>query len=128
MKLLLDTHVLLWLLREPHKVTVSALEQITTAGQDAAVSIVSLWEIAIKVSLDKLQLPKPYHELFPEAVTASGLSLLPIEPVHLQQVVELPWHHRDPFDRLLIAQAKLEGRTLVTADNQFASYDVPLLW
>jgi PIN domain nuclease of toxin-antitoxin system len=128
MNLLLDTHVLLWLLREPQKLSGAARQEISSAGAGAAVSIVTLWEIAIKVSLNKLQLPKPYHEIFPEYVLQSGLTLLPIEPEHLHSVVGLPWHHRDPFDRILVAQAVTEGRTLVTADSQLAAYGVPLLW
>ena len=128
MKFLLDTHTLLWFLRDPQLLPPKVLEVIEAAGMDAAVSVVSLWEIAIKVSLNKLNLPKPYEELFPHSVPDSGLSLLSIEPSHLVPLSQLPFHHRDPFDRLLIAQAKVEKLTLITCDPEFAAYDVQLLW
>jgi PIN domain nuclease of toxin-antitoxin system len=127
MRLLLDTHVLLWFLREPHKLSPPALAAIASASQ-VGVSIVSLWEIAIKVSLNKLQLPKSYDELFPQSIIDSGLDLLPVDPTHLSHVVGLPWHHRDPFDRLLVAQAKAEGVTLISADASLGQYSVPVLW
>lgn len=128
MKLLLDTHALLWFLREPEKLRPEVVEAIESAGTDAAVSIATLWEIAIKVSLNKLYLPKEYEELFPDAVPDSGLSLLPVESRHLAAVRRLPFHHRDPFDRLLIAQAQVEGLTLVSSDPRFPGYGVALLW
>lgn len=101
---------------------------IEDAGPEAGVSLASLWEIAIKVSQNKLYLPKRFGELFPHSVPDSGLSLLPIEPRHLVAVSKLPFHHRDPFDRLLIAQAQTEGMTVVTCDPAFAPYGIPLLW
>lgn len=128
MKLLLDTHTLLWFLREPEKLPPRTLEEIEAAGRDAAVSVATLWEIAIKVSLNKLYLPKEYEDLFPHAAPESGLSLLSIEPRHLAVVRRLPFHHRDPFDHLLIAQAQADGLTLVSRDPRFPACGVPLLW
>lgn len=128
MKLLLDTHTLLWFLREPQLLPPRVLKAIMAADTEAGVSMTSLWEIAIKAALNKLHLPKPYEELFPQAVTDSGLSLLPIQPDHIAVVSRLPQHHRDPFDRLLIAQAMVEGMTLVSCDEHFPAYGVPLLW
>lgn len=128
MRLLLDTHALLWFLRDPEKLPARVLCEIETAGPRTSVSMASLWEIAIKTSLNKLCLPKPFDELFPQSVPDSGLSLLGIEPRHLNEVSRLPWHHRDPFDRLLIAQAKCDGLTLVSCDPKFASYGVSVLW
>lgn len=128
MRLLLDTHTLLWFLREPDKLPQNTLQQIESSGCDALVSIVSLWEIAIKVSLNKLYLPGEYDELFPDSVTQSGLTLLAIEPSHLAEVRRLPWHHRDPFDRLLIAQGQVEELTMVSSDAIFSSYGIPILW
>lgn len=127
MTLLLDTHVLLWALREPEKLSKVASQELMAADQ-VAVSIVSLWEIAIKVSLQKLHLPKPYHEIFPQFILDSGLDVIAIEASHLAQLVALPWHHRDPFDRLLLAQAQAEGLTFVSADSALAAYGVPVLW
>lgn len=128
MRLLLDTHTLLWFLREPKRLPSKVIEEIESAGEDAAVSVASLWEIAIKVSLNKLHLPKEYEELLPQAVPESGLSLLPIEPRHLAAVRRLPFHHRDPFDRLLVAQAQVEGLALVSRDPRFPPYGIPLIW
>jgi len=128
MRLLLDTHALLWFLREPEKLPPQVLEEIESAGRGAVVSVATLWEIAIKASLKKLYLPKEYDELFPHAVPDSGLSLLGIEPQHINAVSRLAWHHRDPFDRLLIAQAQLEQLTLVSCDPQFSAYGISLLW
>jgi PIN domain nuclease of toxin-antitoxin system len=127
-KYLLDTHVLLWFLREPAKLSSHVLATIESAGTQAAVSVASLWEIAIKTSLNKLSLPKPFDELFPGSVTESGLALLGILPNHIAAVSRLPFHHRDPFDRLLIAQAQTEELTVITADTAFAAYGIPLLW
>ena len=128
MRLLLDTHTLLWFLREPHLLPPRVLAAITAPETEAFVSMASLWEIAIKTSLNKLYLPKPYDDLFPRSVPESGLALLPIEATHLTGLCRLPHHHRDPFDRLLIAQAMAEGMTLVSCDRHFESYGVPLLW
>ncbi len=128
MKYLLDTHTLLWFVREPEKLPPRVLETIEDAGIEAAASMASLWEIAIKVSLDKLNLPKPFDELFPHSVPDSGLSLLSIEPRHLNMVSRLPLYHRDPFDRLLIAQAQADDLILVTLDPKFPAYGVSLLW
>ncbi len=128
MNLLLDTHTLLWFLREPKRLPVNVTEAIESAGRQAFVSMATLWEIAIKVSLDKLSLPGEFEDLFPSSVEASGLSLLSIQPRHLAIVRRLAFHHRDPFDRLLIAQAQAENLTLVSLDAHFAAYDVPVLW
>ena len=128
MRLLLDTHVLLWFLREPEKLPPQTLDAIEEAGAEEGVSLACLWEIAIKVSLNKLHLPKGYEELFPHSVSESGLSLVSIEPRHLAAVSKLPFHHRDPFDRLLIAQALVEGLTVVSGDSAFSAYGVPVLW
>lgn len=128
MKLLLDTHVLIWFLREPHELPPKVLAAIEEAGENAVVSMVSLWEIAIKTSLNKLRIPRPFQELFPHGVTESGMSLLGIEPRHLNALSTMPWHHRDPFDRMLIAQAQVDGFTLVSCDGFFPAYGIPLLW
>jgi PIN domain nuclease of toxin-antitoxin system len=128
MRLLLDTHTFLWFLREPEKLPPDVLDEIEASGSDAMVSVATLWEIAIKTSLKKLYLPKEYDELFPQSVPDSGLSLLAIEPQHISAVSRLPWHHRDPFDRLLIAQTQVEGLTLVSNDPHLPAYGIPLLW
>jgi PIN domain nuclease of toxin-antitoxin system len=99
MRLLLDTHALLWFLREPDKLPPKTLGIIEQSGTEARVSIASLWEIAIKTSLKKLSLPSSYEELFPASVTASGLSLLPIEPAHLHALCFIIAIHSTVIDR-----------------------------
>ena len=128
MRLLLDTHTLLWFLREPEKLPPRVIDKISESGSDAFVSLGTLWEIAIKTTLNKLQLPKEYEELFPSAVSGNGMSLLQIEPRHLATLRRLPLHHRDPFDRLLIAQAISDSLTLVSCDPHFPAYGVHLFW
>ena len=128
MKLLLDTHTMLWFMREPERLPPEVMRVIKTAGKQAFVSTATLWEIAIKVSINKLSLPGEYEDLFPSSAVDSGLSLLPIEPQHLATVRRLEFHHRDPFDRLIIAQAKVENMILVSKDPHFSSYNVKILW
>ena len=87
-----------------------------------------MWEAAIKMALGKLTLTVPYEQLFPKAIEANGFAMLVPDLSHYYSLLKLPLHHRDPFDRLLIAQAQVEGLTLVTCDPEFALYGVPLLW
>lgn len=94
MSLLLDTHTLLWFLREPELLPGKVTEAIESAGKQAFVSMATLWEIAIKISINKLSLPGEFEDLFPSSVEASGLSLLPIEPRHLATVRRLVFHYR----------------------------------
>ncbi len=92
------------------------------------VSHASAWEIAIKTSLQKLRLDIAYDELFPAAVLANGFGFLEPKLSHYQELLSLPFHHRDPFDRLLIAQARMENMTLVSCDREFSAYAVPVIW
>jgi PIN domain nuclease of toxin-antitoxin system len=128
MKFLLDTHTLLRFLREPEILPPGVLETIEQSGKEAGVSLASLWEIAIKVLLNKLHLPKIFSELFPQSIHESGLSLLPVEPRHLEMVSRMAFHHRDPFDRLIIAHAQVDGLTILTCDKAFTAYEVAILW
>ena len=91
-------------------------------------SHVTAWEVAIKVSLSKLKLTVPYDELFPGALLTNGFLTLPLDFRHFRELLTLPFHHCDPFDRLLIAQARAEGLTLVSCDPNFPACGVPLLW
>jgi PIN domain nuclease of toxin-antitoxin system len=128
MTLLLDTHTLLWFLTGDSSLSERARDAIEDSANVAHVSAASLWEVAIKSSLGKLKLPAPYVDIFPRQLDTNGVGLLPITPAHCSVLLTLPFHHRDPFDRLLLAQAKAEGLTLVTDDGQFGAYGVPLLW
>ena len=128
MTLLLDTHALLWFLTNDSSLSVRARDAIEDPANGSHVSAVSLWEVAIKFALGKLKLPAPYAEIFPRQLELNGFALLSITPGHCATLLTLPFHHRDPFDRLLLAQAKAKGMTLVTDDGQFGPYGVPLLW
>ena len=128
MRLLLDTHVLLWWHDQPARLTVTASSAIKDLGNDVFLSVVNGWEIQIKAQLGKLTLPKPLRVIFQEEQATNGFRLLPVTLEHVYALDSFPLHHRDPFDRLLIAQAHQEGLILVTHDPQFSAYSVPLLW
>jgi len=127
MKLLLDTHVWLWTLVSPERIPSGIFAELTEPGNQLFLSAASSWEIAIKYRLRKLPLPEPPIRFVPARLSRDGVIPLPIEHLHALAVTDLPLHHSDPFDRLLIAQARLEGMTLATVDEQFATYDVTLL-
>jgi PIN domain nuclease of toxin-antitoxin system len=124
LRLLLDTHALLALLSSDFPLSADAEAAIERPGATLLVSVVNVWEIAIKQSIGKLTAPGDLLE----RVEEMGAELLPITARHAQATRHLPLHHPDPFDRLLIAQAKLEGCALVSADRAFASYDVQVVW
>lgn len=123
---LLDTHTLLWFLQNDKQLGKTALEIIE--HNDVCVSMASLWEIGIKNSLGKLDLPLPFDEIFPNQLLINDIAILPIELIHLKIVNQLKFHHRDPFDRLIIAQALNNNLTLISKDSKFADYGVNLLW
>jgi PIN domain nuclease of toxin-antitoxin system len=128
MRLLLDTHTLLWFCEGSSSLSISARSAIEDPANQTHVSHVTAWEVAIKVSLGKLSLAIPYQDLFPGALLTNGFAVLPADFRHYNQLLSLPFHHRDPFDRLLIAQALVEGMTLVSSDPHFRAYGVPVLW
>ena len=128
MKLLLDAHALLWFCDGNAALSASARAAIEDPVNEKHVSRVTAWEVAIKVSLGKLKLAVPYDDLFPVAVASNGFQVLPLDFQHFRELLALPFHHRDPFDRLLIAQAVTERMTLVSCEPHFPAYQVPLLW
>jgi len=128
MNLLLDTHALIWFLEDDPQLGRKARSAIGDAENRSFVSDASAWEVGIKHAMGRLTLPVLFEELFPGRVEALGFRVLPIRHAHLYRLIKLPSHHRDPFDRLLIAQAMAEGMTLVSKDPHFADYGVPLLW
>jgi PIN domain nuclease of toxin-antitoxin system len=121
--LLLDTHVFLWWRARPERLNPVARNAISTASI-VFVSAASAWEAAIKIALGRLTLPEP----FTHGVEHSGFRRLTVSFEHAEAAGALPRHHGDPFDRMLVAQAQLEGCTLVTHDQMLAPYDVPTLW
>jgi PIN domain nuclease of toxin-antitoxin system len=122
-QLLLDTHVFLWWRGEPSRLSSEARTRISTAAV-VFVSVASAWEAAIKVSLGRLELP----ESLEAGILDSGFEKLLVSFSHTERIATLPPHHRDPFDRMLVAQAQAEGLTLVTHDRLLAPYDVEILW
>lgn len=127
MRLLLDTHVFLWSASMPERLTPEVRSVLADGANDVRVSVASAWEIAIKQSAGKLDLRGPAESWFPVALRATGFDIIPVELAAALRVRSLPMHHRDPFDRLLIAQAFENGYTLVTRDPAFAAYGVPVL-
>ncbi len=124
-RLLLDTNVIVWLLLgERARVSETAVAALEHQENDIVVSAASVWEIAIKRSLGKLRI----EDRWPDAVARLGFEPLPITAVHARAVELLPWHHRDPFDRLLIAQAVEERCMVVTSDDRFAAYEAEVVW
>jgi len=120
-RLLLDTHALIWFLEDDPKLSRTARAAISDAGNQSYISDATAWEAGIKHALSKLKLPVAYEELFPGRLEALGFRMLPICHAHLHELVLLPQHHRDPFDRMLIAQARVEALTLVTCDPAFTA-------
>jgi PIN domain nuclease of toxin-antitoxin system len=122
LRLLLDTHALLWWLADT-ELEPSTSQAVADPRNDVYVSAASVWEISIKRALGKLSAPDNLEE----TVAGNGFQPLPISLAHATKAGELPLHHQDPFDRMLIAQAQLEGLTTVTRDPRFQSYGIPLL-
>jgi PIN domain nuclease of toxin-antitoxin system len=127
-KYLLDTGVWLWTLSEPERLSREAREVFTDSSHEIFLSVVTSWEIAIKISANKLRLPEPPEAYVPRRMTAQGLRALEVSHSHALAVSALPAYHRDPFDRLLVAQARLEDLILMTADRTVSRYPARILW
>ncbi|HUP71552.1 MAG TPA: type II toxin-antitoxin system VapC family toxin [Acidimicrobiales bacterium] len=127
MRLLVDTHVWLWLQTTPDRVDAVTLQVLANEANDLYLSAASGWEIAVKYRLGKLALPQLPEVYVPDRMRTSGTTPLAVEHAHALRVANLPDHHRDPFDRLLIAQAQMLDMPIVTADPQFSMYDVELM-
>ena len=128
MKLLIDTHALIWFLEDDPKLSATARAVVEDAANERWVSMASGWEMAIKSQIGKLKLPLAFEGLFPGALESLGFSILPIQAGHLHRYHALPLHHRDPFDRLLVAQALVDGFTIVGDDAAFDEYGVARVW
>ena len=128
MKLLLDTHVLLWFQADDPKLSATARAAILDPANERWLSPISLLEIAIKVRIGKLPLSAPFGVLYPSTLAADDIHVLPLEADHIEPLTTLPLHHKDPFDRLIVATALVEGLTLVSADAAFDAYGVGRIW
>lgn len=126
MRFLLDTHVWLWTLLSPQRISTDTRDFLADPCNDLLLSAASSWEIAIKYRLGKLPLPEPPARFIPPRLVRDGVEPLSVQHHHAQAVAELPEHHKDPFDRLLVAQARIERLILVTADPKLAAYDLEL--
>lgn len=128
MKFLVDTQIWLWWFLSPKHINEKSKRFIADPENDIFFSAASSWEIAIKYALKKLRLPLPPPQYVPSRLIEQGMASLPIDHRHTLQSGELPNHHRDPFDRILIAQSQIEELPLLTGDKQFGKYDVELIW
>lgn len=128
MRLLLDTHVWLWMLSAPERLNAATQSALADSATELWLSVASAWEVAIKHARGKLPLPDPVGDLVALSSERFGMNVLPIRLPHALTAAELPPHHNDPFDRLLIAQAQLESMTLVTADKLVTKYGAAVLW
>lgn len=128
MRLLLDTHALLWFALGDLQLSAAALALINDPANEKLVSPASYWEIAIKVSIKKLPLYQPYEDFIDRGIHQNGFGILAIEPRHTAALIALPFHHKDPFDRLLIAQALVEGIPILSSDGVLDAYGVIRLW
>jgi PIN domain nuclease of toxin-antitoxin system len=128
MRLLLDTHVFLWYITNDGRLSGEAASAITEASNDVYLSVVSVWETLVKYQLGRLNLPAPADQYLQQRQEQHGVLSLPLEAAAAARLLELPSHHRDPFDRMLVCQAVHHDLTLVTADDQIARYPVRLLY
>lgn len=128
MKLLLDTHTLIWAVDDPSKLGPQAVTALQDPANDLLLSAATIWEIAIKVGLGKLSLSVPYRQWMNQAITDLGMTVLPITVEYADVQVNLPKYHGDPFDRLLVAQSQVENNHLVSADPVFDQYGIHRLW
>ncbi|MEW6158515.1 MAG: type II toxin-antitoxin system VapC family toxin [Verrucomicrobiota bacterium] len=128
MKILADTHTFLWFVTDASQLSAKAKTLLEAPDTERFFSLASVWEIAIKTSLGKLTLRKPLEEFLPEQLAANRFNMLNISAEHALRVAQLPFHHRDPFDRMLVAQSLAENLPLVSSDNALDAYGIKRLW
>jgi PIN domain nuclease of toxin-antitoxin system len=127
-RVLVDTHCWLWWLASPSRLSRAARAIMESEEHERFLSAASSWEIVIKHATGRLRLPEAPADYVQSRLLGSGVRPLAIEHAHTLQLAELPSHHRDPFDRILVAQAQIEGLALMTADAQLRPYDVEIIW
>jgi len=128
MKVLLDTHAFLWLITDEDRLSENARQTFLNTENSLFFSAASLWEICIKKSLGKISLMDGWFQTIQKEIQINTIQWLPIEMTHCAEVTELPFHHRDPFDRMLIAQAIVEEMKLLSRDSRLADYAIELIW
>jgi len=128
MRLLLDTHTFIWAATLDEQLSSKAKTLILDSENELFLSVASIWEMSIKASIGKLILQQPIEQIINEQIHLNGLKILNIESAHALAVASLPWHHRDPFDRLLISQSKLEHMPILGRDRAMDAYDIERRW
>jgi PIN domain nuclease of toxin-antitoxin system len=128
MRILLDTHSFLWFISGDKRISTEARDLIADLGNQVLLSVGSLWEIAIKVSLGKLILLKPFDQLIPEQIALNDIEILQVSLDDLGVVAELPYHHRDPFDRMIVSQAMTRSIPLLSSDATLVHYPIQRVW
>ncbi|MEJ5250547.1 MAG: type II toxin-antitoxin system VapC family toxin [Chthonomonadetes bacterium] len=128
MKLLLDTHAFIWWDSEPARLSPNVLALCQDRANELWLSVTSIWEMQIKLQLGKLQMSLPLAKVIENQQQANDLRILPITLAHVLALDQLPTHHKDPFDRLLVAQANVEGTVLISHDPVFTKYGVKVVW
>ena len=128
MNILLDTHAFLWFVADDLRLSNKARVLIESDESQPFLSIASLWEMAIKISLGKLKLEEPFENFIPQQLALNGIGILNLSLEHTAAISTLPFHHRDPFDRLIIVQARIENMPLVSIDPAFDAYQIERVW
>jgi PIN domain nuclease of toxin-antitoxin system len=128
MRALLDTHALIWFLEGDERLSGRGRETIARDDNEVLVSIVSIWEMSIKHGLGKFELGQPFADLIPKQLELNGFGVLGVELPHVIELGTLPYHHRDPFDRMIIAQARVENLPVIGDDGAFDAYGVQRIW
>jgi PIN domain nuclease of toxin-antitoxin system len=127
-RLLFDTHALIWFAEDRPELSEPARAALAESSDDVFCSVASIWEMAIKLSLGKLKMAVRLEGPFERLLERNGFRLIAVEYLHAARVAALPWHHRDPFDRLLVAQAMVEGMALLSHDGQLDAYGIKRIW
>lgn len=128
MNLLLDTHAFLWFISGDERLSEASRQVMEADANIKLVSTASLWEIGIKTSLGKLKLKRPFDELIPRQMEVNGFDLLQMEIGHISNIISLPFHHRDPFDRMLAAQCLADDMAIISRDTVFDAYGIERIW
>ena len=128
MQILLDTHALLWLISDDNRLSEKARSTFLDQKNKLFFSAAGFWEISIKVSIGKLKLKKNWIKILEEELAANAIHWLPIEIQHCARLIKLPFHHRDPFDRMIIAQALVENMRVLSCDEQLSAYNITRIW